>query len=83
MAREFSFRKDGPYVEELYGEGKTVTQIAKELGRGYATIKNYLEYKGLYEGPASSTGGMKTKSGKAPDEHRLWPSWSILDNLQQ
>lgn len=69
--KQFSFQRDGPFVKELYEkENLSVSQIAKQLGRGYNTIKNYLEHEGIYRGPAST----KKKSasiakGKTPDKH--------------
>ena len=68
---QFSFKKDGPMVEELYSvDNLTVSAIAKDLGRGYNTIKNYLEYRGLYTGPATGKKQQAQFTGTVPAQHK-------------
>ena len=62
--KPFSFKTDGPEVERMYlEENKSVSQIAKMMGRGYNTIKNYLEQKNLYTGPATRKSSKDTVVG--------------------
>lgn len=73
MAKQaFSFKTDGPNVEYMYStEGKSVSTIAKQLGRGYETIKNYLTYKGLYTGPILAKGGVSRGIAEVPEIHEM------------